>query len=204
VIHPLDPADASTAWRTLTAAFDEDPMFRFLLPDAERRRAWLPLIMAMALHQSRPAGQVCTPAGGAASGILAMIPPGAYPPPLRLASFLARPGRRPPLAAPTRQLMRVGRDVVRLMEQAHPRQPHLYVLVVGVDPARKGLGLGRQLLQHAVESAERAGVPAYLETSNRVNLGFYARFGFEVEQELHARDGAPPVWTLLRPLGARV
>jgi predicted N-acetyltransferase YhbS len=99
--------------------------------------------------------------------------------------------------------MRVGRDVMQLMDRAHHREPHLYVLVLGVDPARKGQRLGRQLMQHVVAEAARARVPAYLETSNPVNLGFYARFGFEVCQELHARDEAPPVWTLLRPAGTR-
>lgn len=179
-------------------------MFRFLLPDDQRRRRWLPVIMALALHQTLPGQLVFTPAGGAASGVLAMIPPGAYPPPHRLASFIARPSRRPPLAAPTRHLVRVGLDVLRKMDEAHHSEPHLYVLAVGVDPGRKGQGLGRQLMQHAVAEAERAAVPAYLETTNPVNLGFYARFGFEVCKELTARDGAPPVWTLLRPRGARV
>lgn len=204
MIHPLDPTDAPTAWRTLAASFDEDPMFRFLLPDDERRRSWLSLLMALALHQSLPGQQVFTPLGGAAAGVLALIAPGAYPQPQRLASFLARARRRPRLARPTRQLYRVGLDVMRRMERAHLREPHLYVLVIGVDPARKGQGLGRQLMQHTAAEAERAGVPAYLETSNPVNLGFYARFGFEVREELTARDGAPPVWTLLRPSGARV
>ncbi|TNF31223.1 MAG: GNAT family N-acetyltransferase, partial [Deltaproteobacteria bacterium] len=86
----------------------------------------------------------------------------------------------------------------RLAEH-HPRAPHWHLFQLGVDPARQGHGLGRAIMEHAVALADADRVPAYLETSNPVNLPFYRRFGFEVLETLSGGGDMPPVWTMLRP-----
>jgi hypothetical protein len=58
--------------------------------------------------------------------------------------------------------------------------------------------VGAALLQPALDLADRDGVPAYLESSKERNVPFYARFGFEVVEELPSRRGSPPMWRMWR------
>lgn len=61
-----------------------------------------------------------------------------------------------------------------------PATPHHYLGVIGVDPAVRGQGLGKQLL-HAFcdrSAADPASTGVYLETANPANVGFYESAGF--------------------------
>lgn len=61
----------------------------------------------------------------------------------------------------------------------HPSaEPHFYLFVIGA--AEQGHGVGGRLLQPVLDRCDAQGVPAYLESSNARNLGFYERHGFEV------------------------
>lgn len=190
--------DIRSAATTLALAFDEDPLFRFLLPRPRHRRRWLELIMTRALLDTVPAGFSHAPDGGPDAGAIAWLRPGAYPPPGRGWSFVWRRRQRPGLAFPTLRLLTSGLAALRAMEKVHPSEPHYYLVAFGVHPDRKGRGLGRQLLSHGLADADRDRCPAYLETSNEANLGLYSRFGFEQVDELDPGRGAPPVWTMRR------
>ena len=80
--------------------------------------------------------------------------------------------------------------------------PHWYLGVLATDPARQGTGLGRAVTAPMLAAADRAGLPAYLETASDTNLAIYRRLGFEVAREVDLPDGGP---TLLadapRPAG---
>ena len=92
-------------------------------------------------------------------------------------------------------------DGPRLMEQMasyHPREPHWYLPLIGVDPAHQGEGLGGALLRHAAHVCDRDGVPAYLESSNLRNVPFYERHGFEVLGAIQA-GSSPTIVPMLRP-----
>ena len=58
--------------------------------------------------------------------------------------------------------------------------------------------MGAALLQPALALADEDGMPAYLESSKERNVPFYARFGFEVVEELHSEVGSPPMWRMWR------
>lgn len=83
------------------------------------------------------------------------------------------------------------------VEARHPAEPHLYLAVLGVDPARQGAGLGSTLLAPGLALCDRDGIPAYLETATERNVDFYARHGFRVTDELRLPSG-PRVWCLWR------
>ena len=88
------------------------------------------------------------------------------------------------------------------VEKAHPRERHLYLAVLGVEPSRQGEGLGSRLIRPGLELCDREGIPAYLETAKERNIGFYSRHGFRVTDELRLPKG-PPVWLMWRdPAGA--
>ncbi|HEY3492978.1 MAG TPA: GNAT family N-acetyltransferase [Solirubrobacterales bacterium] len=97
---------------------------------------------------------------------------------------------------------RVARGLLGI-ESRHPREPHLYLAVVGVRPEQQGQGLGTALLQPGLAEADRLGLPAYLESSNIRNVPLYERHGFEVTEEVRL-PGGPPVWLMWRPTGAEL
>jgi ribosomal protein S18 acetylase RimI-like enzyme len=62
----------------------------------------------------------------------------------------------------------------------HPQEPHWYLAMIGVDPARQGRGYGSAILRESLRRCDEDGVIAYLESSNPKNVPLYERWGFEV------------------------
>jgi GNAT superfamily N-acetyltransferase len=67
-----------------------------------------------------------------------------------------------------------------------PREPHVHLGPIGVDPDAQGRGAGRLLMEAYCSEVDRAGGTGYLETDRPGNVPFYRQFGFEVtlEQEV--------------------
>ncbi len=197
-VRPLVEGDLLEACETLALAFDDDPFYRFLLPDPKDRRRWLEVIMALAIHEALPDGAVRVPDEGAGVGAVILNPPGCYPAPWRRRfGFLIRRLPRPEIPAPPLSLLRFGPGALAAARRVHLSEPHYYLPVIGVHPRAHGRGLGRRLLEAAIEMAAQARVPLYLETTRPDNLGFYRRFGFTLSAEVSSRRGAPPIWTMV-------
>jgi ribosomal protein S18 acetylase RimI-like enzyme len=81
------------------------------------------------------------------------------------------------------------------MEKFHPAEPHWYLPMIGVDPARQGGGVGSALMAEALKVIDRNGAMAYLESSNPRNISLYKRHGFEVIGEI--QSGSSPI---VRPM----
>lgn len=79
------------------------------------------------------------------------------------------------------------------MGQAHPKEPHWYLPMIGVDPRAQGKGIGAELMRHALARCDREKALAYLETANPRNIPLYRRFGFEITGEI--RVGSAPLMT---------
>lgn len=91
-------------------------------------------------------------------------------------------------------------DAMRVFEAMgsyHPDEPHWYLPLIGVDPAKQGRGHGAALMQFAAERADRERLPAYLESSNPRNIPLYQRFGFEILGTIQIGN-SPPVTPMLR------
>jgi GNAT superfamily N-acetyltransferase len=189
-VRALEPGELRDAARTLTRAFDADPLFVFLTPRPGPRARWLEWFHTVALDEAARVGRVWV-AGGADRGAIGAFPPGGFPAPLA-ATFGAV--RFPP-GLPSARLLVAGLGAEWATRRAHPPFSHVYVRVLGVAPERKGLGLGGALLTRALDWSRELGVRTYLETSNPDNLPFYRRFGFAILDELSA-GGGPPIWTL--------
>jgi ribosomal protein S18 acetylase RimI-like enzyme len=80
----------------------------------------------------------------------------------------------------------------------HPTEPHWYLSVLGVDPELQRQGVGRRLLNAWLLHVEAKALPAYLETDQETNIGFYEPAGFEVVREL--RVFGLPIWCMRRPV----
>ncbi len=84
-----------------------------------------------------------------------------------------------------------------------PREPHWYLATLGTDPDRQGKGLGSTLMESMARRIDESGLPAYLESSKERNVSFYARFGFEVVDELRQGIGSDYLAHVAGAPGAR-
>lgn len=90
-----------------------------------------------------------------------------------------------------------GIQIEEALEKVHPTEPHWYLSVIGTDTRHRGKGIGPALLQPVLKICDAEGLPAYLESSNEINISFYIRHGFEILQEVII-PGGPTLWPMLR------
>ena len=72
--------------------------------------------------------------------------------------------------------------LVGFISQTHPDQA--YIHLVGVDPAHRGRGLGRDLYERFFDTARQRGCRYVRGITSPVNIGsiqFHRRMGFEIE-----------------------
>lgn len=86
----------------------------------------------------------------------------------------------------------------RAMAPHRPTEPGWFLATVGVDPSQQGKGLGTAVIRLGLTAADTEGVPAYLDTSDERNVGFYERLGFRVTATVPIPDGGPTTWTMRR------
>jgi ribosomal protein S18 acetylase RimI-like enzyme len=184
--------EAELLGAVLADALGEDPIFRWLIPASPRRdRRLLRFFTAMS-SAYLDAGK---------SAYLAEDDAGA--------ALWAGPGTTWRMQFDLRQLRAVlasfgARWVVRgvrtqgQLASLHPRDPHWYLGFLGVRGSQQNRGLGGALLAEVLRKADDERVSAYVESSNRRNLPFYERHGFEIVEEIRLLGNGPDVWRLWR------
>lgn len=60
------------------------------------------------------------------------------------------------------------------------KEPHQYVIGIGVNPKKQGQAFGRKLLTSFIKVAEEKNQPCYLETHGEKNVAIYEKYGFKV------------------------
>ena len=175
----------------LAEAFAGYPLTEWVVrPDArnaQRRHAYFEILLGEGRRNGRI---VCDEAG---HGAAVWFPPGRWsvgvsdflrtlPAWLRVTGLRALPSRLRGLYVLTRE---------------RPEGDAWVLEVLGVHPSAQRRGAGSRLVEYGLEQAKRDGVGAFLLTSNREVVPFYARFGFSVAKEL-AVPGGPPMWSLWR------
>jgi len=179
--------DAGALAEVLVRAFHDDPVTIWAHPDERKRPRRNHVFFSGRLRSLVPHELTWTT--DAREGAAIWAPPDAWmvPPGELLRGFGALTVRRAPIV-----LWGLG-----AIERAHPRKPHLYLAVLGVDPSRQGQGVGSRLIAPGLEWCDREGVPAYLETAKERNVVFYERHGFHVTEERRLPRG-PKVWLMWR------
>jgi predicted N-acetyltransferase YhbS len=87
------------------------------------------------------------------------------------------------------------------LEEVHnvlAKEAHWYLMVLGVDPAKQGSGIGGSLIEPVIARADAAGVFCYLETFTASNLRFYKRRGFRIAAGGNIPNGGPDFWAMIR------
>jgi ribosomal protein S18 acetylase RimI-like enzyme len=194
-VEPLLRRHVADGVSVLTRAFLDNPATLAMLPYPEPRRSRaLARAMRGFIEATRRAGDasvVCT--GGRLGGVMLAFEPGSYPPRGRALAWVAYG----PLTAGPPATMRYA-AAGRLLRRLHPRTPHFYLFVLGVDPELQGRGLGGRLLGQLTERADRLGLPCYLETDKASSVRLYERHGFGVQRDVSEDGLGVRFWTMLR------
>ncbi len=190
IVTAVYPEQHDQAAVSLGRAFIDDPAFKVILPDitepvarAEHLADLFRAMLAVERRTGQPVfgvvyeGRVVAAAmteGMGHPGLLGLIATGLGQTP-RMVRGVGWGGI-------VRALKMFG-----LLANHHPEEPHLYLQVLGVDPAFQGKGYGKALLDRlALEAGVRpeiAGV--YLETGTEANVAFYSSMGYEILGELY-------------------
>jgi GNAT superfamily N-acetyltransferase len=101
---------------------------------------------------------------------------------------------------------RVVLDIFERLDRAHPhREPHHYLSLLGTHTDHRGRGIGMALLDRCLELVDRAGSPAYLESTNPANDARYAGRGFAPYGSVELAGGqvVTTMWRPARPRAAQ-
>lgn len=182
--------EIDTVSSILARAFDQDPVFRWLIPDPHRRKERLPSLFAAFVDLFLPHDETYMAGDG-------------------LGAALWAPAEAEPFSE--EQLHRLGErmgsvlgddagkaaDLDALLDEHHPAEASFYLQFMGVAPQHQGRGLGGRMLATVLERCDAAGTPGYLEATSRDNRRLYERHGFVTMTEIGLPDG-PPLWSMWR------
>lgn len=175
--------------QALAAAFHDDPVIGWVVPDPGVRRALLPGFFELMASVSQEHDEVYTTDD--LDGAALWMPPEALVTDEAEAEAFA--------AAVARVTAGCGDRMLRLLailDERHPHEPHYYLPVVGARPGRQGRGIGTALLRPALRRCDAVGAPAYLEATAPGNVHLYERLGFEVTGRIVLPHGptVTPMW----------
>lgn len=173
----------------LVAAFQDDPVSRWLFPEDESRPRAAERLFAPLVSRSAAEGELVVAGGGAAVAVWLSLAAGE-------SVMGGSDGEVPP------ELLPHVRRLVTFADLAGRRHPHdrahLYLPFLGVEPGRQGSGLARTLLAERLAKADEQGLPAYLEASSARSRPLYERHGFHTIGDPITLPDGPPIWPMWR------
>ncbi len=191
-IRKASPSEATALGRTIARAFQDDPVFGWLIADPGRRLVTMERGFALFLRRLWLKHDE-TYVTGEAAGVCVWEPPG---------TWQVGVGEQIAMAPAVARVY--GRLLPRLLltlmalEKGHPREPHYYLPFIGVEPESQGHGRGSALMHPVLSRCDAERKAAYLEASSPRNRALYELHGFEVTEESILGRGAPPIWRMWR------
>jgi ribosomal protein S18 acetylase RimI-like enzyme len=180
-------AEIDRAIATLVLAFGTDPVARWVYDDPHQYLWHIPRLF-------RALGTSSFAAGAAqrtndALGVALWLPPGIH-------------GDDGPLEAVIAESIveKKQAEVAAVFERTEhyrPAEPHWYLSLIGVEALHRNKGCGAALLQHRLCQCDREHLPAYLWSSNRLNISLYKRYGFEIAGTIQV-GSSPSIFPMLR------
>lgn len=187
-IDNATPTDADRVVHIIVQAFRTDPAARWIFPDERQYLAKFPKFVKAFAGAAFAHGTAHYTADDSAAAL--WLPPGIHPDEMALVTLLKE------------TLPEAGQAEVfalfEQMERHHPAEPHWYLPMIGVDPAKQRSGLGSALLKYALERCDVENKLAYLEASSSQSVPLYERHGFAVLGTIQVGSSPPPLFSMVR------
>jgi GNAT superfamily N-acetyltransferase len=186
-VRTATSADETPVVQAIVAAFAGDPVVRWCFPRAHQYLANMaPFTLAFGGAAFEHGAAHCT---DDFSGAALWLPPGVESDEKAMEQIIED--------SVTDAVRGDLYGVLQQMADFHPREPHWYLPLIGVDPPHQGKGHGGALLAYALERCDREGRLAYLESTNPKNITLYQRHGFKALGTIQA-GSSPPMVPMLR------
>lgn len=176
---------------TLSDAFMTDPALNYIVPDETARAKALPKLFALLVADDANAGTVMRSGNDEAAGLWRR--PG-----------MAKDARGTNLMLIWNMLQIFGFGILRASSVGDALEAHLpegryhYLHFVGVRGEHQGKGWGGAIIREGLARADADGLPTWLETATRENVGLYQRLGFVTQVEWDVPKGGPHFWGMMR------
>jgi ribosomal protein S18 acetylase RimI-like enzyme len=180
-------AEVDHAIATLVLAFGADPVARWMYEDPHQYLMHIPRLFRALGTSSFDAGTAHRTNNGL--GVALWLPPGVH-------------GDDGPLEAVIADSMVEKKQaqvatVFERTEHYRPAEPHWYLSLIGVEALHRNKGCGAALLQNGLRRCDREHLPAYLWSSNPLNISLYKRHGFEISGTIQV-GSSPSIFPMLR------
>ena len=191
VVRDGQGSDLETLVELFSDSFSEDPVLNWIIPLPDIYPKFFRVIIEDIFL---PKGIVHIEEQGR-SGAMWLRPGAAFDIPPRMAmirlilTLAVRKGIRP--------LLRIYRQGA-VFERHQPIKPHYHLVFIGSRRANQGHGFGSAVLKQGTRLCDEEGMPAYLESSNPLNVPLYQRHGFEIMAEEVLPGDGPKVWFMWR------
>jgi ribosomal protein S18 acetylase RimI-like enzyme len=179
-------SDEAAIIGVVTLAFGSDPVARWAHPNPHDYLTHFPPFVSAFGGKAFAHGSAYCADGYAGAAL--WLPPDVHPDEEKLGAAIEVTSQR------------VQQDLVAVFEQmasCHPKEPHWYLPLIGIDPNRQSQGYGSALMRHALLPCDRDLISAYLESSNPRNISLYKRHGFELLGTIQV-GSSPPLFPMLR------
>lgn len=186
-IRAADAADRDAIAKLLHEVFRDDPVSRWVFPDAAHREVAHAELFGAFLDHGLQHGTVHMTADGAGAAVWFAVADGALRGEADLHARLEKvhSDRLPVLGDCTEGVHPLARD-------------HAYLQAIAVAQDRQGRGIGSALLEPVLQQCDRDGLPAYLEASNDDSRRLYERHGFAVLEPVVTLPDGPPMYPMWR------
>jgi GNAT superfamily N-acetyltransferase len=179
-------AEIEHAIATLVLAFPTDPVARWMYDDPHQYLLYIPQLFRALGTSSFETGATQYTNDGI--GVAIWLPPGIH-------------GDDGPLEAVIAESIALEKqaEVAALFEQTEqyrPTEPHWYLSLIGVEALHRNKGCGAALLQHRLRQCDRERLPAYLWSSNPLNISLYERHGFKISGTIQV-GSSPSIFPML-------
>jgi len=179
----------------MSRAFFDDPMTKFILPDADSRMKATDWMFTKMVSYCDRYGRVYTDEGQTGGSLwlspgnttmttIRILRMGMWQMPFKLG--FGGFGRFNKVDAASSKV-----------HKKHAPGDHWYLLILGTDPDQQGNGNGSACIEIGAAQAQEAGLPVYLETMVEDNVAFYEKRGFEVVEEFVVEDELR-IWSMIR------
>ena len=180
-------AQIDHAIATLVLAFVTDPVARWMYDDPHQYLLHIPRLFRAIGTSSFEAGAAQRTNDGL--GVALWLPPGAHGEDGSLEAVIAESivgEKQTEVAA-----------IFDRTEHYRPIEPHWDLSLIGVEALHRNNGCGAALLRHRLRRCDREQLPAYLWSSNPVNISLYERHGFKISGMIQV-GSSPSIFPMLR------
>jgi ribosomal protein S18 acetylase RimI-like enzyme len=180
-------AEFDRAIATLVLAFGTDPVARWMYDDPHQYLLQIPRLFRALGTNSFEGGAAQRTDDGL--GVALWLPPGVH-------------GDDGPLEAVIAESIveKKQAEVAAVFERTEhyrPTEPHWYLSLIGVETRHRNKGCGAALLEHRLRQCDGERLPAYLWSSNPLNISLYERHGFEIAGTIQV-GSSPAIFPMLR------